>query len=116
LERALTGTATIRDTPFNPNDPIVSDGGIAVSGATVTIVTSSGQLIGGTEDRQLSQNGTGAGVYRFPLSGSALVPGQRYRLQVRTPQGEELSATTTIPDTRTTPLLTVQSFNRDRDT
>jgi len=37
VERTLTGAIPIHDTTFSPSDPIVSDGGIPVSGATVAM-------------------------------------------------------------------------------
>jgi hypothetical protein len=42
VERTLTGAIPVHDTTFNPNDPIVSDGGIPVSGARVEIIDSAG--------------------------------------------------------------------------
>ena len=44
VERTLTGAIPIHDTTFSPSDPIVSDGGIPVSGATVAIVDSAGNV------------------------------------------------------------------------
>ena len=117
VERTLTGAIDIPDTTFNPNDPIVSAGGIPVSGATVEISDSSGTLFTGVEDKTLFPNGQGAGVYRVPLSGSLLRRGARYKLLIHTPDGEEIIAYTRVPrpDVSSTGTLT-RSFNRDHDT
>jgi hypothetical protein len=117
LERTLTGTITIPDTGFNGNDPIVSAGGIPVSGAAVDILDSSGRVFRGVEDRTLpTSNGKGAGVYRVPLSGTSVVLGARYQLRVRTVEGDTLTAFTRVPRpaTRSTGGLT-RTFNRDHD-
>lgn len=95
LERTLTGAVTIPDTSFDSADPINSAGGIAISGATVELIDSTGKVTRGSE--ALLLNGHGTGVYRLPIAGSSLVLGAEYRLHVRTPQGEEVSASTRIP-------------------
>lgn len=117
VERTLTGTITIPDTTFNPNDPIVSAGGIPVSGATVEIVDSAGAAFTGIEDKTVLANGQGAGVYRVPLAGSALRLGDRYQLRVHTPDGIDLTAFTRVPrpDVSSTGGLS-RTFNRDHDT
>ena len=68
VERTLSGAIPVHDTTFNAADPIVSDGGIPVSGATVEIIDSAGTVRTGVEDLSTSTNGQGAGVYRvnFP--------------------------------------------------
>jgi len=116
LERSLSGTVRIRDTSFNPAEPILSDGGIPVIGAAVSLLTPTGQTITAFEDRTVAPSGTGAGVYRFRLPGSQLRTGERYQLLVRTAEGEQLSASTLIPGARIASPLTVSSFNRSRDT
>lgn len=116
LERTLTGTVSISDTVFDVLDPIVSAGGIAVSGATVEVVDSTGKAVRGVEDRTVTPNGEGAGVYRVPIPGNALVLGAAYQLRVRTLQGEELTATTRIPGGPASPSGGItRVFNRDHD-
>ena len=117
VERTRTGAINVPDTTFNPNDPIVSAGGIPVSGATVEISDSSGTVFTGVEDKTVFPNGQGAGVYRVPLSGSLLRRGARYKLHIHTPDGEEIIAYTRVPrpDVSSTGTLT-RSFNRDHDT
>ena len=115
VERTLTGAITIPDTTFNPNDPIVSAGGIPVSGATVEISDSAGTVYTGVEDKTVLTNGQGAGVYRVTMDG--LQRGARYMLRVHTAEGEELTAFTRVPspEVSSTGGFT-RTFNRDHDT
>ena len=117
VERSLTGQITIPDTMFNPNDPIVSAGGIPVSGAVVEISDSAGTVFKGIEDKTVFASGQGAGVYRVPLGGGLLKRGERYMLHVHTAEGEEVRAFTRVPrpDVSSTGTLT-RTFNRDHDT
>ena len=117
VERTLTGAITIPDTTFNPNDPIVSAGGIPVDGATVEIVDTTGAVFTGVEDKAVLANGQGAGVYRVPLGGALLRLGARYELRVHTPDGTEITAFTRVPhpDVSSTGGLS-RTFNRDHDT
>lgn len=117
LERTLTGAVQVPDPQFNPNDPIVSAGGIPIDGAIVEIIDSSGTAVSGVEDSRVLPNGLGRGVYRVPIVGGLLRLGERYQLHVRTPQGEEVTAFTRVPapEVTTTGGLT-RTVNRDRDT
>ena len=117
VERTLTGTITIPDTTFNPNDPIVSAGGIPVTGAAVDIVDSAGAVFTAVEDKVVLANGQGAGVYRVSLSGAILRLGQRYRLRIQTAEGDDVTAVTRVPrpEVTSTGGLT-RTFNRDHDT
>jgi hypothetical protein len=117
LERTLTGTKNIPDTSFDSTDPIVSAGGIPITGATVQLVDSTGRLFQATEDLKTLANGKGAGVYRFALPGTSLVLGSRYELRVRTTQGENVTAFTRIPQAsgRAFGALS-RTVNRDHDT
>lgn len=117
VERTLSGAIDIPDTTFNPNDPIVSAGGIPVSGATVAISDSAGTVFTGVEDKTLFPNGQGAGVYRVPLSGGQLRRGARYELHIHTLDDEDITAYTRVPrpDVSSTGGLT-RTFNRDHDT
>jgi hypothetical protein len=117
LERTLTGAATVPDTTFDANDPIVSAGGIPITGATVDIVDSNGVAVRAKEDLTVLANGKGAGVYRVPINGTSLIMGGRYQLRVHTLQGESVSAFTRIPLAlvRATGGLS-RTINRDHDT
>jgi len=115
VERTLTGAVSIRDTAFNPAEPILSDGGVPVINATVEILTPSGQTLRATEDRVVTSNRLGAGLYRFALPGSSLVAGGTYTLRIRTLEGDTVTATTTVPGRSVAGLSTV-GFNRSRDT
>jgi hypothetical protein len=117
VERTLTGTITVPDTTFNPNDPIVSAGGIPVTGATVEITDSAGTVLRAVEDKIVLANGQGAGVYRVSLSGAGIRLGERYRLHVQTAEGDDLTAVTRVPRPEVTSSggLT-RTFNRDHDT
>jgi hypothetical protein len=116
LERTLTGAIDIPDTSFDSSDPIISAGGIAITGATVELIDSTGKVTRAVEDRVVNPNGKGSGVYRFAIPGTALVIGARYQLHIRTPTGEEVTASTRIPraTTRGTNGLT-RTLNRDHD-
>jgi hypothetical protein len=115
VERTLTGAQVVRDSIFNPSDPIRSDGGIPVSGASVVIIDSTGREFPGTEDT-IANGGQGTGVYRvnFP---TPLRTGARYSLRVRTPEGAVVTGDTRVPSPVTTSTggLT-RGFNRDHDT
>ena len=116
VERTLTGSVNIPDTSYDPAEPILSAGGVAVSGATVEITDPNGVVYRGVEDRSVSASGKGAGAYRVALSGQAIVLGGRYTLRVRAPTGEELTAATRVP--RATLRLNgglMRPFNRDHD-
>jgi hypothetical protein len=116
VERTLTGTVDIPDTSFDSTDPIVSAGGIAITGATVELIDSTGKVTRAVEDRVTNTNGKGSGVYRFPIAGTALVLGARYQLHIRTPAGEEVTASTRLPRPvfRSSGGLT-RTLNRDHD-
>jgi hypothetical protein len=115
VERTLTGAVPVHDTIFNPSDPIVSDGGIPVTGARVEIIDSSGAVRPAVEDLSVSTNGQGAGVYRVAIPGGVRL-GMRYQLHIVTPQGEEVTAFTRVPfpEIASTGALT-RIFNRDHD-
>jgi hypothetical protein len=116
VERTLTGSVNIPDTTYDPAEPILSAGGVPVSGAVVEITDPSGVVYNGVEDRAISTSGKGAGIYRIALRGQAIVFGGRYRLRVRAPSGEELTAATRVPraTTRITGGLN-RVLNRDHD-
>lgn len=115
VERTLSGAIPVHDTTFNAADPIVSDGGIPVTGARVEIIDSLGFIHPGIEDLATSTTGQGAGVYRvsFPAGPTR---GQRYQLHIVTRQGEEVTAFTRVPspEVSSTGALS-RTFNRDHD-
>lgn len=115
IERTLTGAQPVQDSVFNPADPIRSDGGIPVSGASVVIIDATGREFPGTEDT-VNGDTRGTGVYRINLS-APLRAGARYSLRIRTTQNEVVTADTRIPlpVTTSTGALT-RNFNRDHDT
>jgi hypothetical protein len=116
VERTLTGAVNIPDTTFDSSDPILSAGGVPVIDAIVEIVDSAGRVTRGIEDRTITSNKKGSGVYRVPLRGQSIILGSRYQLRVRTTEGEEVTAFTRVPlpASRFTGGLT-RTFNRDRE-
>jgi hypothetical protein len=116
LERTRNGSVDVVGPPFDLADPVVSDEGIAESGATVTLTTPSGQTLLAVEDNTVRDDGKGAGIYRFALAGSALERRGTYRLAVRTGKGEELGAETSVPSGAATMAAEPGVFDRARDT
>jgi hypothetical protein len=115
LERTLTGAVHIRDTSFDASNPIASDGGIPISGATVQIIDSTGRVFTGVED-QLPTTKKGTGVYRVQIIPFVRL-GARYQLHVRTAEGEEVTASTRVPSPLSTSTGALSRlFNRDHDT
>lgn len=117
VERTLSGAITIPDMSFDPSDPIVTGGGVPVSGALVEIIDSTGKTVRGVEDKTVSTNGRGAGVYRLPLGFGSLRLGMRYQLHVHSLEGEDVTAFTRVPAPEVTSSGGfTRTFNRDRDT
>jgi hypothetical protein len=115
LERTLTGAVNVRDSVFDPTNPIASAGGIPINGATAELIDSTGRIVRAVEDRA-GTTSQGTGVYRF-LLGSPLRLGARYQLRVRTVEGEDVTAETRLPRPVTTSTGALsRTFNRDRDT
>jgi hypothetical protein len=130
VEELLTGRVTVNDSALGDGaDPIVTGGGVPISGARVTVSDDAGNVALARET-QVSRTGPpgngGTGVYRFINSPSAaqgntilIQAGRRYTLRVETPDGRVVTGTTTVPGTEGVPApgTTVFSqFNRDRDT
>ena len=115
LERTRNGSVDVVGPPFDLADPVVSDEGIAESGATVALTTPSGQTLLAVEDKTVRDDGKGAGIYRFALPGSALERGGTYRLAVRTAKGEDLSAATSVPSGVPATVAEAGVFDRARD-
>ena len=115
LERTRNGTVMVAGPGFDNGDPVVSEAGIAESGALVRLVTPSGEVLLGHEDNS-GGNGPGAGNYRFFLRGDALVRNAKYRLFVQTVAGENLSAETFVPGGVAADVAEQRAFDRSRDT
>lgn len=98
LERTRNGSVFIIAPPFDLEDPVVSDEGIAETGAVVLLITPAGDTLVAREDNTVRSDLRGEGIYRFALAGSALQRGGAYRLIVFTTQGELLMAQTSVPD------------------
>src|SRR5437763_503452 len=73
LERTRTGHVSVLAPPFDLGDPVVSDEGIAESGALITLTAPDGSTIVAREDNTTRPDGKGQGIYRFALAGSSLV-------------------------------------------
>ena len=116
LERTRNGSVFIIAPPFDLADPVVSDEGIAETGAAVRLVTPSGDTIVAREDNTVRSDRKGQGIYRFALPGSDLQRGMPYRLVVQTTRGETLTAETSIPAGDADTLRDESLFDRSRDT
>ena len=116
LERTRTGAVELFAPPFDLADPVVSDQGIAESGAVVSLTTPGGETLAAREDNAVRDDGKGAGIYRFALPGGALERGGAYRLTVRTAAGVELSAETSVPAGAAAAAAERRVFDRARDT
>lgn len=123
IERTITGAvATPIALPFSVGEPILTDWGVAERHATTEITSPDGTVTMGTELPDCYQvpdilcDGNGAGVYKFFLRGSNLVPGGTYKFRAVTTQGEVITAETVVPATPLVTATTVTSFNRSTDT
>jgi hypothetical protein len=114
LERTRNGSVSVFAPPFDLEDPLGSDDGIAETGATVTLTTPSGATLVAREDNRELFN-TGQGVYRFSLPGSALERAGTYRLSVRTSKGEQLGAETVVPGGVPAVVAESRTFDRASD-
>jgi hypothetical protein len=116
LERTRNGSVSIIAPPFDLIDPVVTDEGIAESGATVSLTTPGGQTLVAREDKEVRTDGKGGGVYRFALPGSSVVRSGTYRLTVLTMKGETLTAETSVPEGDAAVVPTQRLFDRVQDT
>jgi len=116
LERTRNGSVTVYGTPFDLEDPVSGDQGIAESGATVRLVTPAGDTLDAVEDNLVRDDKKGAGIYRFALDGASLQRGARYRLLVSTKNGEQLTAVTAVPNGAPAMLPVPRTFERTSDT
>jgi hypothetical protein len=127
VEQSLTGRASAGGrVPFDSLDPVVTSGGVPVSGARVVVVGSDGDSAVAREDRVTRADGRGAGVYRFQnASAGAPFPagdavlgvrgGETYRLRVTTDAGGDVTGTTTVPVSAPRTLPVERDFDRDGD-
>lgn len=116
LERTRTGRVAVVAPPFDLADPVVSDEGIAESGASMTLVAPDGTVFVAREDNTTSSDGKGEGIYRFTLPGSVLVRNATYTLNVRTTAGELLTAETSVPDGVAATTPSSGTLDRTQDT
>jgi hypothetical protein len=125
VERTLTGRVEIPpDLKFDAEDPIVSGGGVPISGARVVVYGPTDSAV--LAERPPRSGSQGTGLYEFvngtePAPGDArptleVLRGVRYHLRVTTPEGRVVTGTTTVPDaTPVSALANPESFNRDVD-
>jgi hypothetical protein len=116
LERTRNGSVRMFAPPFDLEDPIVSDEGVAESRAIVNLTTPDGRTLFAVEDAVVRSDRKGEGIYRFSLPGAALVQGGVYRLTVLTEKNEELTAETVIPSGAAALVADERAFDRARDT
>ena len=114
VERTRNGSVSVFGPPFDLEDPLGSDAGIAETGAIVTLTTPGGATLVAKEDRE-ELFGTGDGVYRISLPGSALERGGTYRLSVLTRDGEQLAAETVVPGGVAAVVAEQRDFDRASD-
>jgi hypothetical protein len=120
LERTRNGSVQLIAPPFDVTDPVLSDEGIAETGALMTLETPTGQIYTAQEDNTTRVDGKGQGIYRFTLPGSALQRNAAYKLTVSTKTGGVLTAQTSVPGGTAAedppPFSPDVFFDRSRDT
>ena len=116
LERTRNGSIAITAPAFEAPDPVLSDEGIAESGAIITLTTPSGRTLVAREDVTVRGDGRGRGVYRFALPGDSLQRAGTYRLNVRTTRNEVLTADTSVPAGDAAAAPAQDTFDRVQDT
>lgn len=97
LERTRNGTVQSIAPPFDLEIPLVTDEGIAETGAVVSLTTPGGATIFAREDYPARNDGSGRGVYRFALPGGSLERNGTYRLSILTAKGEVVKGETVVP-------------------
>jgi hypothetical protein len=116
LERTRSGRVQVVAPPFDLGDPVVSDEGIAESGAQVTLLLPDGTTSLAREDNLTRVDGKGQGIYRFSIPGTQLQRSATYRLTVRTIKGEVLTAETSVPEGTPATAASLGTMDRSRDT
>ena len=131
LERTLTGRVSVDpDAEVDPADPILTGGGLPITGAVVVLQSGLDTTVGIEDVTVAARGGKGAGVYRFINTGKFCSPircpppnsfpvegGETIRLSISTPAGERITGMTTVPQTFT-PFDTIglRTFDREGDT
>jgi hypothetical protein len=121
LEHTRNGSVQLIAPPFDVTDPVVSDEGIAETGALMSLQAPTGEVYIAREDNTTRIDGKGQGIYRFSLPGSALQRNAPYRLTVQTTTGATLTAETSVPggtaaEDPAPGFLPDSLFDRSRDT
>ena len=116
LERTRSGAVFIANPNFDIVDPVMSDQGIAESGAVVVMTLPNGDVVPAQEDLWTRGDGKGAGIYRFEIPGPQLARGANHHLSVITAGGTVLSADVTIPEGPVKFVADTGTFDRTRDT
>jgi hypothetical protein len=116
LERTRSGRVSLVAPPFDLGDPVVSDEGIAESGAQMTLVWPDGTTSLAREDNTTRDDGKGQGIYRFAIPGDQLQRNASYHLTVRTTKGEVLTAETSVPGGTPATAASSGTMDRSRDT
>ena len=116
LERTRSGRVQLVAPPFDIGDPVVSDEGIAETGAQMTLVGPDGTTSLAREDITTRSDGKGQGIYRFTIPGDQLQRNASYSLTVRTTKGEVLTAETSVPGGTPATLASLGTLDRSRDT
>ncbi|MEO6526834.1 MAG: hypothetical protein ABIP93_09440 [Gemmatimonadaceae bacterium] len=116
LERTRNGSIQLIAPPFDLRDPIVTDEGVAETGAIVRLEMPGGRMLLAREDNLVSGDASGRGVYRFLLPGASLERNVPYRLSVLTRKGEALRGETAVPGGVVAPAAEPRQFDRARDT
>ena len=116
LERTRTGRVYLVAPPFDVGDPVVSDEGIAETGAQMTLVWPDGTTSIAREDNTTRSDGKGQGIYRFAIPGDQLQRHVSYRLTARTTRGEVLTAETSVPGGAPASAASSGTMDRSRDT
>ena len=116
LEKTRNGSVQMFAPPFDLEDPVVSDEGVAETRATVRLTTPDGKTLLGLEDAVVRPDRKGEGIYRITLPGSALISGGRYQLSIQTLSGGTLSAETRVPAGTAALVPEEWTFDRSKDT
>ena len=135
LERALNGAVYPAGPqgvlPVDPNEAIITDGGVPEKGAIVELVVPDGRVIRAAEldtcFRVVSPpekpcpsyfpmengGGNGAGMYIFDFDGANLVPGGHYQLRIASSEGELVTGDMIFPPSLASSGTPTLSYSRD---
>ena len=105
LEESLTGKQT-GNAKFDPNNPIVTSGGVPITNAVVEITAPNGTSYTFVE-RKVSGQSTGIYTQQMQVD-----PGSRYNLKI-TALGKTLTGSTLVPKSNPPVGTPVVTFNRD---